>query len=74
MSAAAPKHLAAAGFGDCLVRSVAQIDWWMSHRLLGTAYTDLPYLLTTPDEIALNARAAIFPKATSRRSAICIGC
>jgi glycerol-1-phosphate dehydrogenase [NAD(P)+] len=57
VSAAAPKHLAAAGFGDCLVRSVAQIDWWMSHRLLDTAYTDLPYLLTTPDEIALNARA-----------------
>lgn len=57
VSVAAPKYLAAAGFGDCLVRSVAQIDWWMSHRLLGTAYTDLPYLLTTPDEIALNARA-----------------
>ncbi|HXT08436.1 MAG TPA: iron-containing alcohol dehydrogenase [Roseiarcus sp.] len=61
VSAAAPKHLAAAGFGDCLVRSVAQIDWWMSHRLLGSAYTDLPYLLTTADEIALNARAGDLP-------------
>jgi glycerol-1-phosphate dehydrogenase [NAD(P)+] len=61
VSAAAPRHLAAAGFGDCLVRSVAQIDWWMSHRLFGTAYTDLPYLLTTPDELALNARAGDLP-------------
>ena len=61
VNAAAPAHLAASGFGDCLVRSVAQIDWWMSHRLLGTAYTDLPYLLTTPDEIELNQRAGGLP-------------
>jgi glycerol-1-phosphate dehydrogenase [NAD(P)+] len=62
VNAAAPKHLAAAGFGDCLVRSVAQVDWWMSHRLLGTYYSDLPYQLTTPDEIELNARAAGLPR------------
>jgi len=61
VNAGAPAHLAAAGFGDCLVRSVAQIDWWMSHRLLGTAYTDLPYLLTTRDEIELNRRAGDLP-------------
>jgi len=58
VNAAAPKRLAAAGFGDCLCRSVAQIDWWMSHRLLGTPYFAEPYLLETPDEAALNARAA----------------
>ena len=58
VNAAAPRRLAAAGFADCLVRSVAQVDWWMSHRLLGTLYTDLPYLLTTPDENELNSRAA----------------
>ncbi len=58
VNAAAPKRLAAAGFGDCLCRSVAQIDWWMSHRLLGTAYFHEPYLLEMPDEAELNARAA----------------
>lgn len=57
VNAAAPRRLAASGFGDCLVRSVAQIDWWMSHRLLGTAYSDLPYLLETGDELELNRRA-----------------
>jgi glycerol-1-phosphate dehydrogenase [NAD(P)+] len=61
VNAAAPPHLAASGFADCLVRSVAQVDWWMSHRLFGTYYTDLPYLLTTPDEIELNRRAADLP-------------
>lgn len=42
--AAAPPHMAAAGFGDCLCSSVARIDWWMPHRLLGTPYHEEPYL------------------------------
>ncbi len=58
VSAAAPRRLAAAGFGDCLCRSVAQIDWWMSHRLLGTDYWREPYLIELADEAELNARAA----------------
>ena len=58
VAAAAPKHLSAAGFGDCLVRSVAQVDWWMSHRLLGSLYTEVPFLLQDKDERELNARAA----------------
>lgn len=58
VNAAAPKRLAAAGFGDCLCRSVAQVDWWMSHRLLGTSYRNEPYEIETPDEARLNARAA----------------
>lgn len=62
VNAAAPTHLAAAGFGDCLARSVAQVDWWMSHRLLGTPYTSLPYLIQDDDERALNARAALLPR------------
>ena len=62
VNAAAPKHLAAAGFGDCLVRSVAQVDWWMSHRLLGTDYFTLPYLIEAEDERLLNACAANLPK------------
>ncbi len=62
VNAAAPRYLAASGFADCLVRSVAQIDWWMSHRLLGTPYSELPYTLELPDETELNARAADLPK------------
>ena len=38
VSADAPQRLSASGFGDTICRSVAQIDWWMSHRLLGTSY------------------------------------
>ncbi|WP_114391455.1 iron-containing alcohol dehydrogenase [Notoacmeibacter marinus] len=55
--AAAPAWLNAAGFGDCLCRSVAQIDWWMSHRLLGTMYRHEPYLIEIPDEIRLMEQA-----------------
>lgn len=55
--AEAPAWLNAAGFGDCLCRSVAQIDWWMSHRMLGTAYHHVPYLLEIPDEITLMEQA-----------------
>ncbi|GGE17490.1 3-dehydroquinate synthase [Aureimonas endophytica] len=56
--AEAPAHTRAAGFGDCLARSVAQIDWWMSHRLLGTDYHQVAYDIELPDEAELNARAA----------------
>ncbi len=58
VSSQAPKRLAAAGFGDCLARSVAQIDWWVSHRLLGTPYEQVPYIIQDTDEHELNARAA----------------
>lgn len=62
VSAAAPAYLAAAGFGDCLVRSVAQVDWWMSHRVLGTPYFEIPYTLQKADEVLLNRRAAGLPR------------
>ncbi len=58
VSAAAPGHLAASGFGDSLCRSVAQTDWWMSHRLLGTFYADDPYLIGSDDETETNKHAA----------------
>ena len=58
VSASAPSYLSAAGFADCLVRSVAQVDWWMSHRLLGSVYSTVPYLIQEKDEAELNARAA----------------
>lgn len=57
INAAAPARLAASGFGDCLARSVAQVDWWMSHRLLGTPYFSAPYVIEREDEPRLNARA-----------------
>jgi glycerol-1-phosphate dehydrogenase [NAD(P)+] len=57
VNAAVPTYLIAAGFGDCLVRSVAQFDWWLSHRLLDTFYTELPFQLETADERELMARA-----------------
>ena len=55
--AAAPAWLNAAGFGDCLSRSVAQIDWWMSHRMRGTKYLHEPYVIEIPDEIRLMEQA-----------------
>jgi len=62
VSAAAPSYLAASGFADCMARSVAQIDWWMSHRLLDTLYRTVPYDIQIDDEIALNKSAHLLPK------------
>ncbi len=62
VSAAAPPHLAASGFADCVARSVAQVDWWMSHRLLGTLYRSVPFDIQIEDEIELNKRAHLLPK------------
>ena len=56
--ATAPAWLNAAGFGDCICRSVAQIDWWMSHRLLGSMYRHEPYIIEIPEECALMDQAA----------------
>ncbi|MCY4259876.1 MAG: iron-containing alcohol dehydrogenase, partial [Rhodobacteraceae bacterium] len=56
--ASAPPWLNAAGFGDSLCRSTAQIDWWMSHRLLGTFYRHEPYLIEIPDELILMDQAS----------------
>ena len=57
INAAAPQRMIAAGFGDCIVRSVAQIDWWLSKRLLDTYYTDLPFQIQAADEAELMQRA-----------------
>ena len=62
VSANAPPHLAASGFGDCLARSVAQVDWYMSHRLLGTDYWWSPYKIVEEDENTLNSKASLLPK------------
>ncbi|WP_298819644.1 sn-glycerol-1-phosphate dehydrogenase [uncultured Roseibium sp.] len=56
--ARAPSRMAAAGFGDCLCNSVARIDWWMSHKLLGSQFRLEPYLISEPDEGMLEAHAS----------------
>jgi glycerol-1-phosphate dehydrogenase [NAD(P)+] len=50
VSADAPTWLSAAGLGDSLCRPTAQIDWWASHRLFGTYYSSVPYLLQGGEE------------------------
>ncbi|ABG33093.1 3-dehydroquinate synthase [Roseobacter denitrificans] len=62
VSAAAPSHLTASGFADCIARSVAQVDWWMSHRVLGTLYRSVPFDIQIADEIELNKCAHLLPK------------
>jgi len=57
VSAAAPQYLIAAGFGDSLCRSTAQVDWYFSHMLLGTEYATSPYVLQADDEEAILARS-----------------
>lgn len=58
VSAAAPSWLSAAGLGDSLCRSTAQIDWWSSHRLFGTFYSTTPYALQAEDEAPMIEHAA----------------
>ncbi|EAU39692.1 putative glycerol 1-phosphate dehydrogenase protein (L-arabinose utilization protein) protein [Fulvimarina pelagi HTCC2506] len=56
--AEAPTFTRAAGFGDCMARSTAQIDWWMAHRLTGSDYQQIAYDIEWNDEVELNKRAA----------------
>lgn len=58
VSAAAPGYLAAAGFGDSLCRSTAQVDSWLAHRLLGATYTRTPFAIQERDEAEMLAQAA----------------
>lgn len=58
VSAKAPARLRGAGFGDSVCRSVCQIDWWMSHRLLGSFYMETPYLIAADDEQKIMDHAA----------------
>ncbi len=58
VNASAPPALLAAGLGDSLCRSTAQVDWWLSHRLFDTPYTSLPFRLQVPDETLMLEHAA----------------
>jgi glycerol-1-phosphate dehydrogenase [NAD(P)+] len=55
--AAAPVRMIRAGFGDAVCRSSAQVDWLLSHRLLGTTYEQGPFDIQAPYEPALLERA-----------------
>jgi glycerol-1-phosphate dehydrogenase [NAD(P)+] len=57
ISAAAPTWLSAAGLGDSLCRPAAQVDWWFSHRMLGTRYSRTPYALQQGEEGPMLAAA-----------------
>jgi len=56
--AAAPARLIRAGFGDAICRSTAQADWYMVHRLRGSAYRSLPFSLFADLEDAMVNDAA----------------
>ncbi len=58
VNAAAPTWLAAAGLGDSLCRPTAQVEWWASHRLFGTSYSESPYILLREDEAKMIDHAA----------------
>jgi glycerol-1-phosphate dehydrogenase [NAD(P)+] len=55
--AAAPVRMIRAGLGDVLCRSTAQIDWLLSHLLLGTPYAEDPFAIQAADERLMLARA-----------------
>jgi glycerol-1-phosphate dehydrogenase [NAD(P)+] len=55
--AAAPLRMIRAGLGDVLCRATAQIDWLLSHVLVGTAYAEDPFAIQAADEQALLERA-----------------
>ena len=50
---AAPPRMIRAGIGDSLCRPTAQVDWLLSHHLLGTGYREAPFALLAHDEPAL---------------------
>jgi glycerol-1-phosphate dehydrogenase [NAD(P)+] len=50
---AAPVRMIRAGLGDSLCRATAQVDWLLSHHLLGTAYRAAPFALLEHDEPTL---------------------
>jgi glycerol-1-phosphate dehydrogenase [NAD(P)+] len=48
--ARAPKRMIRAGIGDSICRPTAQLDWLMSHLVLGTPYREAPFALLAGDE------------------------
>jgi glycerol-1-phosphate dehydrogenase [NAD(P)+] len=57
----APARLIRAGLGDAICRTTAQVDWLLSHLLLGTPYVEAPFLLQVEDEGPMLDAAAALP-------------
>jgi glycerol-1-phosphate dehydrogenase [NAD(P)+] len=56
----APVRLIRAGLGDAICRTTAEVDWLLSHLLLGTPYSKAPFLLQADVEgPMLDAAAAL---------------
>jgi glycerol-1-phosphate dehydrogenase [NAD(P)+] len=51
--AGAPARMIRAGLGDSLCRPTAQVDWLLSHHLLGTKYRRAPFAMLEEDESVL---------------------
>ena len=49
----APARLINSGFADFICRSTARSDWLISHLLLGTEYSELPFAITENSERVL---------------------
>ena len=45
-----PTRLVSAAFADVICRTTSQVDWLLSHLLLGTRYVQTPYALLALDE------------------------
>jgi glycerol-1-phosphate dehydrogenase [NAD(P)+] len=58
----APYRLIRSGVGDVMCRSTCQVDWYTSHVLLGTYYSDIPFALLAPHEKQIVAMAHTFPE------------
>ncbi len=59
---AAPVRLTRSGLGDSVCRPTAQADWLLSHLILDTFYTDLPFLLQKDIEANLFINSAALIK------------
>ncbi|MGL9758639.1 MAG: iron-containing alcohol dehydrogenase [Wolbachia sp.] len=59
----APLRLTLSGFADFICRSTVQADWLLSHLLLGTEYSELPFKLVRDlEQILLREHLALAKK------------
>ena len=42
----APQRMINSGFADFICRATVKADWWISHLLLGTPYSEIPFDIT----------------------------
>lgn len=68
--AQAPMRLILSGYGDSICRSTAQADWFMSHKIYGTPYREVPYDLLYDEEETLFSD----PQAIAKRDPAALEC